>query len=63
MPFSFPQMPDRLTSTEQSILEYIAAHRDEFLCMTIGQLSTRWAFRRPPSPGLPAMWAARISGI
>lgn len=39
MPFSFPQMPDRLTSTEQSILEYIAAHRDEFLCMTIGQLS------------------------
>ena len=39
MNLSFPQMPDKLTSTEQDIVEYIAAHRDEFLCMTIGQLS------------------------
>ena len=39
MPLAFPQMPDKLTATEQGIVEYIAAHRDEFLCMTIGQLS------------------------
>ena len=39
MNLSFPQMPEKLTSTEQDIVEYIAAHRDEFLCMTIGQLS------------------------
>ncbi len=37
--FSFPLMPDRLTAAEQSIVEYIIGHRDEFLCMTIGQLS------------------------
>ena len=30
MNLSFPQMPDKLTSTEQDIVEYIAAHRDEF---------------------------------
>src|SRR5699024_10484676 len=40
MNLSFPQMPEKLTSTEQDIVEYIAAHRDEFLCMTIGQLSS-----------------------
>ena len=39
MYFSFPQTPDRLTDTEQSIIEYIAGHKDQFLCMTIGQLS------------------------
>ena len=39
MNLSFPQMPEKLTSTEQDIVEYIAAHRDEFLCMTIGQMS------------------------
>lgn len=39
MQLSFPHMPDKLTVTEQGIVEYIAAHRDEFLCMTIGQLS------------------------
>ena len=38
MNLSFPQMPEKLTSTEQDIVEYIAEHRDEFLCMTIGQL-------------------------
>ena len=40
MNLSFPQMPEKLTSTEQDIVEYIAAHRDEFLCMTIGQLAS-----------------------
>lgn len=39
MCFSLPQTPDRLTAAEQAILEYITGHRDEFLCMTIGQLS------------------------
>ena len=39
MYFSFPRTPDRLTDTEQSIIEYIAGHKDQFLCMTIGQLS------------------------
>ncbi len=40
MCFSFPKMPDKLTSTEQTILDYIAKHRDGFLCMSIGQLSS-----------------------
>ena len=39
MYFSFPQTPDKLTTAEQAIIEYITGHRDEFLCMTIGQLS------------------------
>lgn len=39
MYFSFPLTPDKLTATEQSILEYITEHREAFLCMTIGQLS------------------------
>lgn len=39
MCFSLPQTPERLTAAEQTILEYITGHRDEFLCMTIGQLS------------------------
>lgn len=39
MYFSFPQSPDKLTATEQAIIEYITGHRDQFLCMTIGQLS------------------------
>lgn len=39
MCFSFPKTPDRLTSTERTILEYIHCHRDSFLCMSIGQLS------------------------
>lgn len=39
MCFSFPKMPDRLTATERTILEYIHRHRDGFLCMSIGQLS------------------------
>lgn len=40
MCFSFPKMPDKLTSTEQTILDYIAKHRDGFLFMSIGQLSS-----------------------
>ena len=39
MYFTLPQTPEKLTATEQSIIEYIASHRDEFLFMTIGQLS------------------------
>lgn len=39
MCFSFPLTPNKLTATEQAIIEYITGHRDEFLCMTIGQLS------------------------
>lgn len=39
MYFSFPKTPDKLTATEQAIIEYITGHRDEFLFMTIGQLS------------------------
>ena len=39
MYFSFPLTPDKLTAAEPLIIEYITGHRDEFLCMTIGQLS------------------------
>lgn len=39
MCFSFPHTPDKFTSTEKMILEYMSSHRDEFLFMTIGQLS------------------------
>lgn len=39
MYFTLPQTPEKLTATEQSIIEYIASHRDEFLFMSIGQLS------------------------
>ena len=39
MYFSYPLTPDKLTAAEQLIIEYITGHRDEFLCMTIGQLS------------------------
>ena len=39
MYFSFPLIPDKLTAAEQMIIEYITGHRDEFLCMNIGQLS------------------------
>ncbi|MCI6005921.1 MAG: MurR/RpiR family transcriptional regulator [Blautia sp.] len=39
MCFLFPHTPDKFTSTEKMILEYMSSHRDEFLFMTIGQLS------------------------
>lgn len=39
MCFPFPQMPEKLTSNEKSIVEYIARHHEEFLFMTIGQLA------------------------
>ena len=39
MNFSFPITPARFTTAEQTIIEYIAGHRDEFFCMTIVQLS------------------------
>ena len=38
---TFPQTPDKLTATEQAIIEYITRHRDEFLLMTIGQLAKK----------------------
>lgn len=39
MCLTFPRMPENLTATESAVLEYISAHRDEFLFMTIGQLA------------------------
>lgn len=39
MGFSFPHTPDKFTATEKTILEYMSSHRDEFLFLTIGQLS------------------------
>lgn len=39
MTFVLPQTPHKFTAAEQTILEYIAMHSSEFLCMTIGQLS------------------------
>lgn len=39
MCLSFPQMPEKLTATEKTILEYIAGHRNDFLFLTIGQLA------------------------
>lgn len=37
--FTFPNTPEKLTIAEQGIVDYIASHRDEFLCMTISRLS------------------------
>lgn len=39
MCIQFPEMAEKLTAAEQSILEFIEGHREEFLFMTIGQLS------------------------
>lgn len=39
MPLQFPQNPEKLTPAERRLLEYIESHREEFLFMTIGQLS------------------------
>lgn len=39
MPLQFPQNPDKLTPAEERLLEFIESHREEFLFMTIGQLS------------------------
>lgn len=39
MPLQFPQSPEKLTPTERRLLEFIESHREEFLFMTIGQLS------------------------
>lgn len=41
MGLQFPDKPDKLTPTEQRILEYIEVNREEFLFMSIGQLSKR----------------------
>ena len=61
MNLSFPQMPDKLTSTEQDIVEYIAAHRDEFLCMTIGQLSARKQIGCPIYPKKVGLLQSKIT--
>ena len=61
MYFSFPLTPDKLTAAEQLIIEYITGHRDEFLCMTIGQLSDELNLSEATISGLPAMLAAAIS--
>ena len=39
MPLQFPQSSEKLTPTERRLLEFIESHREEFLFMTIGQLS------------------------
>ena len=39
MPLQFPQSPEKLTPAERRLLEFIESHREEFLFMTIGQLS------------------------
>lgn len=39
MPLQFPQSPENLTPAERRLLEFIESHREEFLFMTIGQLS------------------------
>ena len=39
MPLPFPQSSEKLTPTERRLLEFIESHREEFLFMTIGQLS------------------------
>lgn len=36
---SFPKEPEKLTPAEKMILEYMSSHQNEFLYMTIGQLS------------------------
>lgn len=37
----FPEMAEKLTGTEQKILEFIEENREEFLFMTIGQLAAQ----------------------
>ena len=39
MPLQFPQSSENLTPAERRLLEFIESHREEFLFMTIGQLS------------------------
>lgn len=39
MCIQFPEPMEKLTAAEQSILEFIEGHREEFLFMTIGQLA------------------------
>lgn len=41
MCLQFPQASQKLTPTEQRLLEFIEGNREEFLFMTIGQLSQR----------------------
>ncbi|MGI5894025.1 MAG: MurR/RpiR family transcriptional regulator [Candidatus Merdivicinus sp.] len=39
MCIQFPEIAEKLTAAEQSILEFIEGHREEFLFMTIGQVA------------------------
>lgn len=39
MCIQFPEMAEKLTAAEQTILEFMEDHREEFLFMTIGQLA------------------------
>ena len=39
MCLTFPVTPDKFTAHEQVILDYISKHRDDFLCLSIGELS------------------------
>ena len=39
MCLQFPETPEKLTSAEKAILEYIEGHKETFLFMTIGELA------------------------
>ena len=39
MCFTFPQMPEKLTAAEKTIMEYMIGHKEEFIFMSIGQLA------------------------
>ena len=41
MKLQFPQKPDKLTQTENRILEYIEGHREEVMFMSIGQMAAQ----------------------
>lgn len=64
MYFSFPLTPDKLTAAEQLIIEYITGHRDEFLCMTIGQLSDELNLSEATNfPVCPPCWLLRFQTL
>lgn len=39
MCLQFPGAPEKLTTAERAILEYIEGHKETFLFMTIGELA------------------------
>lgn len=41
MKLEFPQLPEKLTQTENRILEYLEGHREEVMFMSIGQMAAQ----------------------